>query len=238
MLRDIRDMISLQRKDWVLGYLLILGGWVLGFAIMLIICRFDQGEEIFPMGGLICSMLFTVYWAACMLLYLPFWFSMAVSMGRTRKRFFVSYFAAEFTEAFLGLTLMLLLTGTEEWVYRMRYPDRISVTSLASYGLKYGVFAAAVLLSLCGVCAAMIMKWGKRVFAVLWLLWMFLCMGVPQILSASKEAPESIFGRAGKGLIFLAQSLRPSQWAGVAMAVTVAAIAGSYLILRRQRVDL
>lgn len=237
MLREAQKLMSHQWREWISGYLLTLFGWVIGVCVIQAILWFgSEAEEIFALGGVAASMVFAVYWGGWMLMNLPFWFSMTVSMGRTRKRFFVAYYLSAFTGALLGLGIILLLTALEERIYGTWQKKGIMVTEVLPYELRYGVLAVILIVALMGLCAALMMKWGKKIFWALWFLWMFLCLGLPQMLRASKETPASVLGVMGKRVIHLAQSLSLMQWMGLGVVAAAVCFVASYRILRRQQV--
>ena len=89
-----------------------------------------------------------------------------------------------------------------------------------------------------GFSGSLVMRFGQKAFWAVWAVWMLLCIGTPRIIDAAKDAPQSLFGMIGKGVLQILNVLPVDGWIIAGTAASLLCCIGSWLMLRRQQVTM
>lgn len=166
-------------------------------------------------------------------------FRMAVSMGMSRRSFLVCDPLLTVLTTLTGAFFSWALHHLEQRLYGVLYPGYENDMPMD------GVFRWQVLLLLAvGLCAldltlgAMHQKFGFKGFGVLWGLFCFGCILLPQAIANALEGGTSLIARIGAGLLWLIRLLSPAMWACVGAAVLLALLIASVLCFAKAEVRL
>lgn len=116
------------------------------------------------------------------------------------------------------------------------YPELTCEVDFLPYLLKWGIPVIAALCILGIFCSILIMHFGKKAFWVLWVIWMFACVGLPQISEAAEEAPNSLLGRIGIGAAKLFMGIPVQVLIGTLTGICVLCLILSWIYIRKQEV--
>lgn len=198
MFVTIRKQFLIQWRDWLWMLLIIFGGALAGIALHYLIVLIDHETVSYFALGTVMACIVTVFLGGVMIVsQFIIYFNAEVSMGCTRSRFMVSVCVVDFLFMVLYAAAAVFVNCAENALDRILYPGMSCEINFLPYLLKWGIPAAAFLCILCIFIGILILRFGKKAFWVLWFLWMFGCVGIPQIMEAAEEAPNSLFGRIG-----------------------------------------
>lgn len=237
MAAAIKKQFRIQWRDWIVMSLIIIGASMFGVVLFAVIGAFDaETVSYFPLGtvmGGITALMFCMIW---MITNLNLSFNIEVSMGCTRKHFFVSYYITSFTMTFISIAIVILVNLAERTVYPQIYTHLEEEIDFLPYLLKWSIPAAAAVPVFGGIFGALMMKFGRTAFWILWALWMVLCLGFPNIHDAIEESPNSMLGKIGIAAADVFGSVPVSVWIILGAAAAAASLVGSWMIVRRQQV--
>lgn len=148
-------------------------------------------------------------------------FMQALSMGRTRKEFMTYYALYTIIRVVLGYVLVLVIYAVEKSIYPQIFslPESAEVTRFWvdwPFILVY-IICAAVLSMLVG---ALISRFGKKCMAVLYFLWIGLCISTGRIIEMVEAA------QTGSGALAWALTVPAVAWISAGAAALVAMVYG------------
>ena len=218
--------------------------FVLGEAISLGITIYNGRNEYGSMGAVMAAIFGVI--AACVLISIQFsqGFGYAVKMGVSRRNYLVGAFASAFALMVLTLAGTALLQGLDMLAVKIAMPQVYYEFSLltalpwhVTLGAALGICVTAVALS--AVVGALLLRFGKRFFVVLWVIWMGVCFlprPVVHILSGRDQS--GLLGAAIVKVFDLMAQVPGWGW----LALGAAAVAGCYFaavhILKKQPVTI
>ena len=237
MAAAIKKQFRIQWKDWIIMSLLIVGASIFGVVLFAVIGAFDaETVSYFPLGTVMGGITALMFCMILMITNLNLSFNIEVAMGCTRKQFFVSSYITSFAAALIAIALVILVDLAERAVYPQIYPHLEEEIDFLPYLLKWSIPAAAAVPVFGGFFGALMMKFGRTAFWILWALWMVLCLGFPNIHEAIEEAPNSMLGKIGIAAADVFGGVPVSAWIMLGAAAAVVSLVGSWMIVRRQQV--
>lgn len=215
---------------------LMIGSSLIGAVLFQIIVRADKSvTSYFALGTFIGCMMLIIY-AFVMAAGVAVYFNTEVSMGCTRKEFFMSYFAVCVIGNIFAVILLVLICRAETTIYDRIYPALGREIDLLPYLLRFGIPAAIGLVVVGVLCGTLVMRFGKKAFWIIWGLWMFGCLGIPRIHEATDEAPKSVFGMIGNKAMGMFRGIPVNIWIFAAVAFCLVSFVISFHIIRKQQV--
>lgn len=211
---------------------------MLGMVIMFVILAAAGENEYFIFGALMSIMIgmMLIFFGGTLSFQADF--NMAISLGKTRKQYVPAKFCIILMNCALCMVITLLIGSLEESLYKGMYPQARELLGMGTI-LKYPgyivgiVFLAAVVILLVG---ALLLKFGMKIFWVIWVLWMISNTLIPRIITATEEAPDSFWGRVG-GMV--AGFFGRFSEAQIIITLLISGLVGviiAFLLLRKQRV--
>jgi len=232
MIYVIKKQFQVLWRDWLWELMAVLIIWLIGFGILHLIIA-DDATSWMPLGTMMVAIIEGIIALFTGVLSMEICFNLQVSMGCTRKRFFVSYYLTNAVKNLLITLLLLLLcmveTGLCEWIY----PEIDSALNLLPWILKLGVPAVLAVSAVGNLCGAILLRFGRKGFWVLWFLWMFAFVGVPRIMGAPDG---TLFGKLAAWISRMAQAVPAGGWILAGAAGILLCLAVSWGMLRRQQV--
>lgn len=181
MLKRFFKGLKLHMQVPLTRLVVVLGCFAMGLSLLLLILILDEGESWSPMGSLIALAGLLIMTVVGYLNY-PQQFMLALSMGRTRKQFMLSYTLDELLWTTLAYGLVLLLSWLESRYRLILFPEAKPVISLLPVLMDFRVILTAIpaLVLLEIFCGALYSRFGKPVNVAIYILWMSLAMSVSQ----------------------------------------------------------
>ena len=167
----------------------------------------------------------------------PSCFSVEVGFGCTRKQFFFSYYLVSVILSFLAVPLVAGLYLAELAVYGWRFPDLVNERDLLPLILGGGTLLALVIPLLAMLAALLVMRFGKPALWVMWGLWMFGFVAVPNMLEAAEAGSDSAYGWAGRRILWVAGLLPTPGWICAGIAAVALCFGIAWRMAMRQQVN-
>lgn len=234
MRRYARQQAALKFDELVMSLLLALAGAVIGTVIMGIVLWREPDAGFFPIGtvlGMMLSLIVVVFSTADNMAPRA-----ALSMGCTRKQFFIGDLCLTLAELLLILLVLAGISFAEEWLFAGRMAateESVTGAEIREILCQKGIWAAMGLTALVTFIRSMILRYEKRAFWVFWVVWMFGCIGGPRIIDAVEEAPDSLFGRLGNAVIMLAGRFSAAGWLGIGALASAVLLVIAFCTMRR-----
>lgn len=229
MVTEVKKQLRISWKDMLYVYLAIVIFSVIGFGIGILLYRSEPGEGYAPVGMLMASIIGTMLLLIISIVQYRIHFYVSISMGIPRKTFF---WANTWNVLLLHLGALLIWIGTgflELSVWRMLFPKAVlaqEFQNIIPFTLKYGAFVIGGEVFIGNLCAALWLHLGRIGGAILWILWMVLCIGGPRAFDTGIEsAAVRFFTTVPKAALI----------AGYAALLAII-LAGTYICIRRQEV--
>jgi len=166
-------------------------------------------------------------------------FSLAVSMGQTRRSYLFFDSLITLLTGLLGVAAAWCAYQVENRLYAAIYPGFVNDLPLEEiFRLRYILPAAAVLVLLELLFTALTLRFGPRVFRVIWLTFCFSFMIIPRTIHAYTDGSTSLFARVGGVLVWVAEALPVRVWIGVGCAGVLVLLVLAVGVFRKAEVKL
>ena len=219
-------------------FMVLLFATVFGQVLMALIAHFDSTVKRHVQVSTIMTLVFGLVFVGITILHnIRLQFHIQVSMGCTRKRFFVSYYLMCFAVALAGWIMIMVVAFLEETMNPILYSDLESANvEMIPYLLKWGIPVSTALVILCNFCGILMMRFGRIATGILWVVWMVACLGFPNLDDAVENMPNSLFGKLGGGVLYLIMRIPVPVWIALGVGICVACLIASYLMIRKLEV--
>ena len=183
MLKRFFKGLKLHMQVPLTRLVVVLVSFAMGLCLMLFILLLDEGESWFPMGSLM-ALAGILIMAALGYLSYPQQFMLALSMGRTRKQFMISYALEELLWLTLSYGLVLLLSWLESRYRLILFPQSELGASLLPILTDFRVILTAipVLALLEMFCGSLYSRFGKPFNVVMYVLWMSAALSMSKLV--------------------------------------------------------
>lgn len=182
MLRSLKKQFYVQWENEIMMIVCILAGFVIGTLLLRMITFFDgEASNTLPLGTMFGCILAVMFIALSFMTEISVYFNMEVSMGCTRIQFFTSFYIVYFVFSLLNICLLLLLCTAENGLNVVLYPHMDQAVDFIPLLAKWGVPVSAAILMIFGFFGVLMMRIGRKAFWIMWVIWMFAFIGIPQI---------------------------------------------------------
>ncbi|MDO4323760.1 MAG: hypothetical protein Q4C61_14680 [Lachnospiraceae bacterium] len=237
MFETLKKQVRVLWSDWLWNLALLFGGGVIGFVTFQIVLWRNPGMESYLTLGTIVGGTMAVFFIVIMIMSsIGIYFNVEVSMGCARKHFFGSYFIVSLIECLLGMGCLILLCTAENAGNTILHPGMKNEIDFLPYLLKWSVPAAVVLTVFSLLCGALMIRFGRKAYWILWAIWMAAVLGLPKITDAMSDAPDSVLGRLGNAVGAAVKAVPGTAWLPCMLAASAAGLAAAYVLLHRQQV--
>lgn len=196
MWKNIKQQLKLDKKDIMIYFLVEAGIFLTGVIVMLCAQRFSNEDSYFPLGtlmsgmGVVCMYLFGLGFS----LYIGF--NLAVSMGKTRRRYLTTMILLCLLRTLAGFFILEGFLHIEFSLYQFLYPTLemeggmlLDMSPLWAVG--GGVVVTGAAFFTCGILKTF-KKTGRFILVIMWLL---LCWTLPSILGSKQDTILARFGK-------------------------------------------
>lgn len=189
MLKQFLLDIKLHKKDFLLPLIMIPACFLFGFGFCcLIMFTVDDPGSWVTFGTFmaVCSL---VFFAVMNFAKYHQEFMLALSMGRTRGAFLVSYALRTLLMLALGYGLVLALYRVELVVGSKLFapwPLEMDCEFLTDWGMI--AIGLPVMVIMAMFIGSLYSWFGKKVLAVLWIIWMAVCLVGPRLVETEENA--------------------------------------------------
>lgn len=234
-IKAIKQSMQVNGRDF-LSYTCIPGvAGLVGILIMFIMYR--NTDAYVTMGGMLAAILGPMV-LLCNAFSLQGHFNLAVSMGKARKYFIPAEFVTSMAGTAAVAAVVILITQVETVLYPACIPGLEFEVNISRFVLNPVLLAAFIL----GVpiitmlIGALLMRFGAKMFWVVWVIWMAGFLVLPRIFAAAEKNPESWQGKIITSLANLFIGLGSVGMAILAIVLLAAGLIVVICLLRKQRV--
>ena len=232
MLKQFLLDMKLHKDDFILPLLIVPVCFVLGFILLnVIMFTVDDPGTWFTMGTFM-AFVSLIFFAV--LIYSKYYqqFMLALSMGRTRGTFMVSYALRTVLWLAAGYLLVLVLYQLELAVGTVLFaawPLEGDPTFLMDWKFMGVLLLSATIVSM--FVGALYSSFGKKALAPLWFLWVAACLLGPRLIP---EEGDSNTGMMVAGLARAIQTVPDWGWIALGLAV-LAGMTGTVITLGKKQ---
>lgn len=242
----MKELMRTVKQTFQVGWHGILGyniysvvAGIVGMIIVFIIMKTEGDEASYAAIGSLLTLMFGAMIVIVVgIISVQMDFNVAISMGKTRKYYVPAQYLLYMASWALCLGIATILALVEEYLYPSLYPNAESEISMMFLVSEPGITFGLLLLvpAVIMLAGSLVLKFGMKSFWVLWIIWMFGCVGLPRIISAAEDAPDSFWGRAGVAFVNFFKNMSGTEIGIGMMVLAIAGLATSFLLLRKQRV--
>lgn len=202
-----------------------LGAFVLGVVMVLVIMHTEEDPGAwFCMGTLIAGLVLVGGGLFLTAFGYPQEFMLALSMGRTRKAFMLSYYLRLVLLLAAGWLLVVLLHRAELLLYGWRFPlygNEIYFSFLTDWRVLLPLFLVLPVISM--FLGALYGKYGRKGLLVFYFLWLFCCFVLPRMFD--EQPGEGVLDQVAVGFLWVVQRVPVGAWIGFgAVSLVVMAV--------------
>ena len=217
----IKKIFILEKDSILFSQAMGLGAFIFGVILMTAIARIDA-EEVFQLGTLMAVLIGGLVSVGFGIFSYIQGFNQAVSMGRTRRSFVLSYMVFGAVQQILICVAIFLYYQIETAMLHVLYPDLAIDNSFAqALDVRWAVLFVAAAAMAYSFFGALLLKYGKKAFWVIWAFWMAGCILPGRIVEAVKEESPSVLGVVGRWIGGTAGSLTITQWLCVGIVLCI-----------------
>lgn len=228
--------LKLPELFWILGGAGGVG--IFGIALIAIIVAVDGGRAYAVVGTFMAVIAGVMLFLLMGIFSFGQEFSLALSLGSTRKEFLITYAA----ESFLNIVLLAVTVGVvgiiEFLTGKICYKQIPCSFDFTPYMLDIRFLAGALFLlpALRILLGALILKFQKKALVAFWIVWMFGFAALPKYAVFLQKNPENIQAKVIVGLFDTVIGMPPVVQTAVIGIAAVLFLAASRLFLRRQAI--
>lgn len=177
MVKQLISDFKIHKKSHLLSFLVLPGSFLAGLVLLVILMGVPDGPDSWVCFGTMIAMIMTAICTIMLYMYYHQELMLALSMGRTRREFILSYTVRKFLWLVAAYVLLLAFGRLEMALYTAWYPQYECLVSF-DFLLKWQVvLPVLVLLTLLNVCiGALYSRIGKKFGIVVSFIWAALCM--------------------------------------------------------------
>jgi hypothetical protein len=230
------NQVKVKKWDYLKYAGIILGAYIFGmimFQVIMVLAA-DEGDGTFYMGSMMSVMMLVLLMVFLMSITQVAFFNYSISMGRIRKY----YWPALALESFLLYVLLeleiLLLEPVEGRILALTWPGRDpeGPSGILGWSLVLPMALAGVGCTL--LCTAVMIKFGRAAYFAWYILFVAACVGVPRLIESVDLESHPVFAQIVDAI---ALHWQLAFLLGGA-AIAVICYAASYLMIRRQQVNI
>lgn len=229
-MKNFLSFLKHQRRELGSLLLCLLFGFLFGLILMGIILAVDGGSWL-PMGTMMALGGLVLFTVVC---YFQFHqqFMLALSMGRTRKEFLLFFGIRHTLCALIALLLLPVLELAEKGIYALLFPDAWCEFLFSDFLPWHWLLPTPPFLALVTMfLGSLYSRFGKRLNVVLYIVWMSVCILLPQAINHIDRLPLPVAQFAD--LLF---GLPPAFWLTLAAAAVLAMVLTTVHLGRKQSV--
>lgn len=231
-MNGIKLDLKLNGPNLLIKTMFELLGFAVGMGMLLLISRLDA-DPVYVGAGTLMALALNILMTFILSVSMSTQFTLALSMGRTRREFLAAYALRCLLGQLLAYLILRLGAQAELAVYRAVLPgfdNRLHVERFLTNGWFFSgvVFGLTLVEMLCGLLYG---SFGRPVFTVLYFAVVGCCLVVPGLFNEEGFAGKALARAAAWG-----SGIPPAVWAGLLAAAVAAVVAGIFLLGKKQMV--
>ncbi|MCD8103502.1 MAG: hypothetical protein LUF35_00515 [Lachnospiraceae bacterium] len=238
MKKAIKNQFQINKNKCLAVLLLELGGFLAGMLVLAILMRFavDEGEGTFPLATILAAFMGAV------LLFADFGndytsqFHTRISLGCTRKGFFVSALLSHLVLSTFAVVALLALAAAEDALNARLYPAEEAALIIFPLLSRYGIAAVLGLPAAAALFGTLVNRFGQVMRIIFLVMWMAFWIGWPRVSEALLHPEEAswVYRSIAQSIMAVPSGV----WPVVGAAVLVLAVGTAWRLMRTQQVNL
>lgn len=241
MKRTVMGQLRLARSGYFLSAAIILLGGILGTVIFELIMRLEEVHSddptTFEMAFLFGLLCYVINFFVRNISSMGQNFNNTIGMGRTRRNFFIGYTLSCLINSVISVVSLFIIYLTEQWrlhTWWSAYPCETSFGSFLTPGIFcFAVILLAILQEFIGFA---ILRFGRKAFWVLWVIWMLSFTGGPRIIDDVQEGRNTPLADFGRFLIDAGSKVPAALWFVIVGVIGLVLFMISYVGFKHQQV--
>ncbi|MCD7883412.1 MAG: hypothetical protein LUI87_06880 [Lachnospiraceae bacterium] len=238
MKKAIKNQFQINENTCLAVLLLVLGFFLAGMLVLAILMRFaiDEGEGTFPLATILAAFAGFVFLFANFGEDYTSQFHTQISLGCTRKGFFVSVLLNHLVLSAFGMVVLLVLAAAEDALNVRLYPLEEPEFVIFPILLRYGIAAALGLPAAAALFGTLCNRFGQTVRTIFFILWMMFWIGWPRVADVLFE-PETESPAVFQGIAKGITAVPSGMWPVVGMLALILALGTAWMLMRSQQVN-
>ncbi|MDY3919433.1 MAG: hypothetical protein SOZ59_10615 [Candidatus Limivivens sp.] len=226
----------IQLPDLLAELLFPAGAAVLGIGFLAFISWRHPEESYVAIGSIMAVMMVVVLSLFAGTKKLINEFNRAVAFGQTRRDFLVFHSLIIYVFLLLELFLIRGWAEIENRIGAAWFSGKMDLDICSWLRPELLPVYALVLLGIRLFFMALLIRYMKMATVAILALWMLFVLGFPNMMDAVSEAPDSLLGVMGRGLLDILGGIPEKTGIVMLNTVGVLMVGGAVLLLRKQRV--
>lgn len=233
MLRQFLLDCKLHGKNYLLRLLFVPVGFLAGIGILALLALLDEVDEGFALGTLFALFILIMVAVIYSFCYHQE-FMIALSMGRTRRDFLLSYTLRQLLWLTAGYLLVLAMYAAEMAVQRLVFVRmEVELSFLTDWRLILALIPGLTLVGM--FVGSIYSRFGKPALVPLYFAWLFICFVGPQFIDM-EDGDNSVLARTARGIAGFARAVPMEAWIVLGIAALCAMLVSVLQIARKQLV--
>ncbi|MCD7745264.1 MAG: hypothetical protein LUI13_08310 [Lachnospiraceae bacterium] len=238
MKKAIKNQFQINENKCLAVLLLELGFFLAGMLLLAILMRvvIDEGDGTFPLATIAAAFAGAVFLFANFGEDYTSQFHTQISLGCTRKGFFVSVLLNHLVLSTFGMVILLVFARAEDALNVRLYPMEEPEFAIFPILLRYGIAAVLGLPAAAALFGTLCNRFGQSVRIVFFILWMMFWFGMQWVMEAITEQEKEIPGLF-RGIAGVITAVPSGMWPVIGALALILALGGAWRLLRKQQVN-
>lgn len=237
MLLSIKQQFKLQWDNLWQFALIMVGMFVVGFLIVSVLVAVGIADTTVTLASLF-AVLGLAFWFFGVGAQMSLGLTHGIIMSRTRKSFLVAHYVVNLVYTVLQCALMFVLFQLDRILLKTFFSQlELEVDFSIYFGFKLLLIVIVSGVIVASFLGAMLTRYGKTAFWVLWSIWMFVFLVLPRASEAAAESGDAtILGMIAIRVVEFFTSIPLSSWKVIGAVALVGCLIGNFLMVRKQAV--
>lgn len=238
MLLSIKQQFKLQWDNLWQFALIMLGMFVVGFIIVSVLVATGVADTTATLASLF-AVLGLGFWFFGVGAQMSIGLNNGITMSRTRKGYLAAHYVVSLVYTVAQCALMLLLFQLDRLMLRTFFSHlELDVDFSVFFGWKVLLLVVVAGVVVASFLGALLARYGKTAFWVLWAIWMFTFLVLPRASEAAAESGNAtILGMIAIRVVEFFTSIPLSTWKVLGGVGLVVCLISNFLLVRKTAVS-
>lgn len=237
MLLSIKQQFKLQWDNLWQFALIMLGMFVVGFIIVSVLVATGVADTTATLASLF-AVLGLGFWFFGVGAQMSIGLNNGITMSRTRKGYLAAHYVVSLVYTVAQCALMLLLFQLDRLMLRTLFSHlELDMDFSVFFGWKVLLLVVVAGVVVASFLGALLARYGKTAFWVLWAIWMFTFLVLPRASEAAAESGNAtILGMIAIRVVEFFTSIPLSTWKFLGGIGLVVCLISNFLLVRKTAV--
>lgn len=233
MIKNICNVWKMNKSELFIMLIVLLACGILGMFLIPILIHVDSETPFIALGSVFATVIWGLINYILGLVGYQNTFDLIVSMGCRRKDFIISQTVAVYLNMLLEFVMIILIYAVENLLHRIVYPT-YQMEDITGYILNPKMMGTLFLVipALRLLMGALILKYKKKAFWIMWAIWVIGSYGSGRIISYLAHHPQNWIMIVISSLSNMEASVQML----LVLLLTVGMLIGTCALIRKQAV--